>query len=225
MTSDCVITSLANSSIKSSFLSSKSLFVSFIDVFCTKSQIFCLSLIPKKMITLYLARHGQTEENIARIFQGHLPGTLTVEGVTQAEALRDTLQDIPLDAVVSSDLKRCVDTARIALEGRNLPWEKTILLREIDWGSWTGLAIKDVDLQHFPADVETEAMLYERAGRFVDYLKERYDGKRVLAVGHGLINRAVQAHIQGVTLEHLRSVPKMNNAELRRFQLCLANRC
>ena len=78
---------------------------------------------------------------------------------------------------------------------------------------------KEVDLQHFPADVETEAMLYERAGRFVDYLKEQYDGKQVLAVGHGLINRAVQAHIQGVTLEHLRSVPKMNNAELRRFKL------
>ena len=83
----------------------------------------------------------------------------------------------------------------------------------------TILPIKEVDLQHFPADVETEAMLYERAGRFVDYLKERYDGKQVLAVGHGLINRAVQAHIQGVTLEHLRSVPKMNNAELRRFKL------
>ena len=159
------------------------------------------------MITLYLARHGQTEENMTRIFQGHMPGTLTVEGIAQAEALRDTLRDISLDAVVSSDLKRCVDTARIAVEGRNLPWEKMVLLREIDWGSiavegrilpwekmgllreiewgsWTGLAIKEVDLRHFPADVETEAMLYERAGRFVDYLKERYDGKQVLAVGH-----------------------------------------
>ena len=94
------------------------------------------------MITLYLARHGQTEENIARIFQGHMPGTLTVEGIAQAEALRDTLRNISLDAVVSSDLKRCVDTARIAVEGRNLPWEKMVLLREIDWGSWTGLPLK-----------------------------------------------------------------------------------
>ena len=94
------------------------------------------------MITLYLARHGQTEENMTRIFQGHMPGTLTVEGIAQAEALRDTLRDISLDAVVSSDLKRCVDTARIAVEGRNLPWEKMVLLREIDWGSWTGLAKK-----------------------------------------------------------------------------------
>lgn len=171
------------------------------------------------MITLYLVRHGQTEENIARIFQGHLPGTLTAEGIAQARALHDTLLDIPLDAVISSDLKRCVDTTQIVVGDRNLPWEKTMLLREIDWGSWTGLAIKEVDLQHFPGDVETEAMLYERAGRFVDYLKKHYDGKRVLAVGHGLINRAVQAQIQGVTQEHLRSVPKMNNAELRRFGL------
>ena len=171
------------------------------------------------MITLYLARHGQTEENMTRIFQGHMPGTLTVEGIAQAEALRDTLRDISLDAVVSSDLKRCVDTARIAVEGRNLPWEKMVLLREIDWGSWTGLRIKEVDLHHIPADVETEEMLYQRAGCFLDYIKANYEGKTLLAVGHGLINRAVQARIQGVTLQHLRSVPKMDNAELRLFML------
>lgn len=167
------------------------------------------------MITLYLARHGQTEENMARIFQGHLPGKLTVEGVSQAECLRDELKKIELDAVISSDLQRCLDTTRIVLQGRDLPWKTTSLLREIDWGSWTGLYIKEVDLKHFPADVETEAMLYERAGRFLEYIKQHYDGKRLLAVGHGLINRAVQARIEGVTLEHLRSVPKMNNAEVR----------
>lgn len=169
------------------------------------------------MIVLYLARHGQTEENVARIFQGHLPGRLTAEGMTQAAALHDALRDVPLDAVVSSDLQRCADTVRIAVGDRELPWEQTALLREINWGSWTGLAIKEVDLRHFPDDVETEAMLYERAGSFLDYLKWHYEGKRVLAVGHGLINRAIQAHIQGVTLQHLRSVPKMDNAELRRF--------
>ena len=85
------------------------------------------------MISLYLARHGQTEENMARIFQGHLPGRLTVEGISQAEVLRDSLKRIPLDAVVSSDLKRCMDTAEIVMEGRELPWETTSLLREIDW--------------------------------------------------------------------------------------------
>lgn len=169
------------------------------------------------MITLYLARHGQTEENVNRIFQGHLPGKLTETGIAQAQELRKKLEPISLDALVSSDLQRCVDTVRIAVGERDLPWEKTALLREIDWGSWTGRAIKEVDLTNFPADVETEAQLYERAGRWVEHLRRHYDGLQVLAVGHGLINRAIQAHIQGVTLEHLRSVPRMENAELRRF--------
>lgn len=169
------------------------------------------------MITLYLARHGQTEENLARIFQGHLPGQLTEEGRKQAFELREKLRDVELDAVLSSDLKRCVETAAIAVGERNLPWTQTTLLREIDWGSWTGLCIKEVDLQHIPADVETEAMLYERAMHVVDYLRDHYDGKRILVVGHGLINRAIQACVQGVSLECLRSVPRMENAELRQL--------
>ena len=112
-----------------------------------------------------------------------------------------------------------MDTTRIVIGDRHLLWETTDLLREIDWGSWTGLYIREVDLNHIPADVETEEMLYRRAGRFLDYIKADYDGKTLLAVGHGLINRAVQAQIQGVALQHLRSVPKMNNAELRLFML------
>ena len=51
------------------------------------------------MITLYLARHGQTEENLSRIFQGHLPGHLTEEGKRQAVALGESLKDIALDAI------------------------------------------------------------------------------------------------------------------------------
>ena len=54
------------------------------------------------MITIYLARHGQTEENISRIFQGHLPGHLTEEGKQQAVELGNRLRDIPLDAVLST---------------------------------------------------------------------------------------------------------------------------
>ena len=121
--------------------------------------------------------------------------------------------------VVSSDLQRCKDTVQLAVGERQLPWVTTPLLREIDWGSWTGLYIKDVDLTCFPADVETEPKLYDRAAQFLQWLKQNYDGRRILVVGHGLINRAVQAHIEGVPLQQLRSVPKMDNAELRTFML------
>ena len=171
------------------------------------------------MMTIYLARHGQTEENLASIFQGHLPGRLTAEGKEQARILGVRLQNIAIDMVVSSDLQRCKDTVQLAVGERQLLWVTTPLLREIDWGSWTGLYIKDVDLTCFPADVETEPKLYDRAAQFLQWLKQNYDGRRILVVGHGLINRAVQAYIEGITLQQLRSVPKMNNAELRTFTL------
>lgn len=188
------------------------------------------------MITMYLVRHGQTEENLQRIFQGHLPGRLTEEGKQQAVGLHEKLENLPLDAVVSSDLQRVQDTVNLAFgceesclsggkkcalshRGREIPWEMTRLLREIDWGSWTGLAIASVDTSHLPADAESKEMLYERAGRFVDYLKKHYEGKTVLVVAHGLVNRSIQAQIEGVGVDHLYDVPHMKNAEVRRFVL------
>lgn len=171
------------------------------------------------MITLYLARHGQTVENLAHIFQGHLPGTLTEEGKKQAMELGQSLRDIVLDAVVSSDLQRVVDTVQLAVGSRQLPWQQTTLLREIDWGPWTGLTVGSVDLNNPPAGVETRQMMYDRAGAFLDCLWQHYDGKRVLVVAHGQINRCLEARITGVPLDELRTVPLMKNAELHRYEL------
>ena len=83
--------------------------------------------------TLYLVRHGQTEENAANILQGHLPGHLNEEGREQAARLRDRLKDIQFDALYSSDLKRCRDTARVLTGPHGPPPPCTPLRRERDW--------------------------------------------------------------------------------------------
>lgn len=171
------------------------------------------------MTTIYLARHGQTEENLMRIFQGHLPGTLTADGIEQARNLGKELEGITIDCILSSDLKRVVDTVNYAMANRHLPWEKTKLLREIDWGKWTGLKIDSVDKQNPPEDAETKEMLYERGKRIVEYIKEKYSGKNVLVVAHGLINRSIQAHILGVDINELYNIQHMKNAEVRKFTL------
>ena len=80
--------------------------------------------------------------------------------------LGESLRDIALDAVVSSDLQRVVDTVQLAVGSRQLPWHQTTLLREIDWGPWTGLSVGSVDLSNPPAGVETRQMMYDRAGTF-----------------------------------------------------------
>lgn len=170
------------------------------------------------MVTLYLVRHGQTEENIARIFQGHLPGTLTAEGREQAYSLGQQLQGIHFDLVISSDLRRVVDTVEIAMKGRIFTWIKTKQIREIDWGSLTGRKISDVDTSSFPPDVETREQLYARATQFVENIRSHYDGKTLLVVGHGLINRSIQASIQGISLSEIKTISVQNNAEIRMFR-------
>ena len=136
------------------------------------------------MLTIYLARHGQTEENLSRIFQGHLPGHLTEEGKRQAIALGKALENIPLDAIVSSDLQRVADTVRLAVGSRDLPWEKNALFREVDWGSWTGMSINSVDRSCFPKE---------------------------LVVAHGQINRNIIAQARGIPLGRLKEIPLMKN--------------
>lgn len=171
------------------------------------------------MVTVYLVRHGQTEENLAHIFQGHLPGRLTDEGREQARELGKLLENVPLDAILSSDLQRVTDTVTLAVGYRHLPWTASRLFREIGWGAWTGLSIASVDRDNPPADAETREQLYQRAEECVRYIRQHYDGRQVLVVAHGLINRSIRAVASGIPIERLAEVPHMGNGEIIKLYL------
>lgn len=162
-------------------------------------------------ITLYLVRHGETEENAAGVFQGQTPGHLSQLGKEQAVALRPQIAALQFDAVLCSDLQRCLDTAAIALEGTEYEIIKEPLLRERDLGNLTGLPIKGATLNE---TVENEESLKARARKLFEKLHREYAGKRVLAFSHGFFCRIMQAELEKVT--H-RDVPLMGNCEIRRF--------
>ncbi|MEJ2267962.1 MAG: histidine phosphatase family protein [Nanoarchaeota archaeon] len=61
---------------------------------------------------LIIVRHGETEENLKKIWQGHLQGKLTKKGIEQAKKLANRLKDEKLDVIFSSDLDRASDTAK-----------------------------------------------------------------------------------------------------------------
>ena len=83
---------------------------------------------------LWLIRHGETELTTQRRYCGHLDPPLTPTGELQARAIGEVLPSI--DAVFSSDLRRAVDTATLAL-GRSPT--KLQELRELDFGQFEGL--------------------------------------------------------------------------------------
>ena len=142
---------------------------------------------------LYLVRHGETVDNANQIMQGQTQGQLNENGLRQARELSELWTDREIDIVMASDLKRSVDTASVIAAPHGLEVVTTPLLRERDWGSFTGRFIPDLKGEVWPDDIETLENLLSRAGEFIAYVKKTYSGKKVLAVGHGIINKAVQA--------------------------------
>lgn len=165
---------------------------------------------------LFLVRHGETVDNANKIMQGQTQGQLNDVGVRQAEELCNRMVDKHFDAFVSSDLKRAIDTAAILAAPHHLDVVTTPLLRERDWGSFTGRYIPDLKNAEWPDDVETLEQLLKRAGDFLNFIRTTYQGKTVLAVGHGIVNKAIQAVYYG---KQMREVERMTNCEVRVLEL------
>ena len=117
-----------------------------------------------------------------------------------------------VDVVVASDLNRAIQTAEIIAAPHGLPVRTTKLLRERDWGSFTGRFIPDLRGETWPDDIESEAALLERARSFLIYITTTYPDKRVVAVGHGIVNKAIMAVYAQCPM---REVQRMMNAEVR----------
>ena len=162
--------------------------------------------------TIFLVRHGETVDNARQIMQGQTQGELNEIGFKQAQEVAARLSSEAIDAVVASDLHRAIQTAEIIAEPHGLPVETTPLLRERDWGGFTGRFIPDLRGEVWPDDIESEEALLQRAHDFLQIMTATYDGKRVVAVGHGIINKAILAVYASCSMKE---VQRMMNAEVR----------
>ncbi len=164
------------------------------------------------MTKLYLVRHGETVENKAQIMQGQTHGELNDTGMRQAREMCEKMRREQIDAFVSSDLNRSVHTCRIIAEPHGKEVVTTELLRERDWGSFTGKFIPDLQDVEWPDDIETLERMKSRAQNFLTWIKVAYPGQTVLAVGHGIINKAIQSVY---FKKPMNEIHKMGNGEVR----------
>jgi probable phosphomutase (TIGR03848 family) len=94
--------------------------------------------------TVLLVRHGLTAMT-GPVLAGHTPGVhLDERGRAQAEAMAARLAPVPLTAVVTSPLERCVETAAAVLSGRSLVSSVEPRLAEVRYGDWTGKPLKEL---------------------------------------------------------------------------------
>jgi probable phosphoglycerate mutase len=92
-----------------------------------------------------MLRHGQTEYNAGNRMQGQLDTELSELGRDQAVAAAEVLAKRQPLLIVSSDLRRALDTAEALGERSGLPVEVDARLRETHLGDWQGLTHIEVD--------------------------------------------------------------------------------
>jgi broad specificity phosphatase PhoE len=177
--------------------------------------------------TILIARHGQSDWNHEKRWQGHADRPLTERGREQAQALADRVAHIELDAVYSSDLQRARDTAAVVAKSQDLEVRQLPDLREVDVGSWSGLTRAEAE-ERFPEgftrwrdgypgwkDGETYEAMTDRVLRAVDQIAAEHEGGPVLVVSHGGPIRAIHAAALGLDVHAYRRLrPVEPNARL-----------
>lgn len=167
---------------------------------------------------LLLVRHGETDWNADGRIQGSSDVPLNETGRRQAHRLRQRLASAFIDAVYSSDLIRCVETARIVLGAerdalrRAVPLRVASALREITYGQWEGRTRSQLEAAGHgswlsawvrgapcptPKGGESREQVDARVDRFLSCIFPRHAGQTVLVVSHGGPLRLLIARLLG----------------------------
>ena len=163
------------------------------------------------MLKIYLARHGQDQDNANRILNGRRDEPLTEIGINQANQLAQKIKeaDLKFDAIYSSPLQRACKTAQVisSVLGLNRLIESDYLI-ERDFGIMTGQPKDDVEklcaqtgilktdtITYFlsPENAETFPQLIERVDKFLNFLKTQHEDGSVLLVTHGDTGKMIYA--------------------------------
>ncbi len=183
------------------------------------------------MPTCLLVRHGRTTANASGTLAGWTPGVgLDDVGFAQTERLAQRLAGLPIVALVSSPLQRCLETARTlsAVGGLDVAPQVVEGLGECRYGSWTGARLNDLageplwrvvqdqpsaarfpDGPDYPG--ESLAAMSARAVaaiRTVDDQVLAEHGPQALwvAVSHGDVIKAIVADAAGAHLDHFQRI-------------------
>ncbi|MCU6434768.1 histidine phosphatase family protein [Undibacterium sp. Jales W-56] len=187
------------------------------------------------MTEILLIRHGETAWNAVRRLQGHLDIPLNAEGTRQAKALAWALQNEKLDAIVSSDLQRAVQTAGEIARLQGLSTRIDVGLRERCFGGFEGLLYSEIPYQ-FPAAYaawqsrdpdapfppgenqgETIRQFHQRVITHILHYGKQFEGKKIALVAHGGVLECAYRAAKNLPLNAPRDVT-IYNASINRFR-------
>ncbi len=167
--------------------------------------------------TIFLARHGQSESNCEERISGQTNPALTLKGQRQAQRLATALRGIPLSKILTSSLRRSMETARPTAESQGITVCPHDALKEMSFGLLEGRLRSDLDQesQHLLDRWMQDKLRFRIPGgeclldvqqRVLQFLSsvlaDRTDGA-ILIVGHRHTNLVILSALMGWDLESI----------------------
>lgn len=158
-----------------------------------------------RVLHVLLLRHGQTDSNAGGVLQGHLPTPLNALGHEQAARLAARLAtyDPPIDALVTSDLRRAAETCAPVALALGLTADSSELWRERSFGPLEGRVVEETEVWRAsngtldPPGAEPLDRLRHRVRTALLTLARDYRARRCVAVvTHGGVMRTALQLLQ-----------------------------
>jgi probable phosphoglycerate mutase len=180
-----------------------------------------------EVTNIYLARHGETEYNRCNQIQGRgIDASLNDTGIQQAQAIARYLQDVTIQRVISSSLKRSRQTATTVAEQQHLEVTGYRDLDEMDFGILEGKPVSEIkaDLKQLHEQWksgkvdfalkqgESPSAVFKRADYRARLILEEYQHKNLLFVLHGRLLRILLSEWLGFGLSKMHEIPHSNGA-------------
>ena len=186
------------------------------------------------MTEILLIRHGETAWNAIKRLQGHLDIPLNAEGTRQAKALAAALQNEKIDAIISSDLQRAIQTAGEIARLQGISTRIDAGLRERCYGGFEGQLYSEIahlfpkeyaawkshdpDAEFPPGENrgETTRRFHQRVIEHIVHYAKQFAHQKIALVAHGGVLECAYREAKQLPLDAPREVT-IFNASINRF--------
>ena len=193
----------------------------------------------EETLKLYIVRHGETEWNVIKRFQGQLNTPLTEKGMEKLRKTGKKLENVLFDEVYTSELGRTVASAEIILNENNgyknnkLELQKLAELNEVYFGVWQGLTYEEVFLKYpeegnnyfynvknYKAEnVEAEKLedALERFLKGINKILDSHESGNILVVTHGTVFEMFMNYVANDSIFDIDERTLMGNGDYKVF--------
>ena len=192
-----------------------------------------------KVLKLYIVRHGETEWNVIKRFQGQLNTPLTEKGMEKLRKTGKKLENVLFDEVYTSELGRTVASAEIILnenrgyKNKKRELQKLAELNEVYFGVWQGLTYEEVFLKYpeeannyfynvknYKAEnVEAENLkdALERFLKGINKILDSHESGNILVVTHGTVLEMFMNYVANNSIYDIDERTLMGNGDYKVF--------